>query len=281
MTNSDRLAQVTAMLVERDDDFRPLDSLKIPHRDDEHVWRVLDLQIFLGYDNFRQFENVINRAKIAAGKAEWVIRDHFIDGDLFHYPGEVLVTKYAAMLIIFNADPSKGRVGIAQAYFALQCDRQQFEDEKRVRTRFEVTQENRKLSGVAQDAGVEDFKKFNGMGIAGLYGGLTARQIAVRKGLRPDDAHLDFAGSEELAANLFRITQTAAALRRQIVAGPVGETAACDTHARVGRHVRHAILQAGNLPPEELPAAEMSIDRTATAVKKVLTAKKVKARTKP
>lgn len=269
--NTDRLAEVTAMLVERDQEFRPFEVLKRPGTgEEEHVWAASDLADFLGYDNKAQFQKVINLAKIAAGKAEWPIKDHFIDGEIFDAPGELFITKIAATLIVFNADPNKDRVGLAQAYFALQCDKQQAENEKRVRTRFEVATENRKLSGAAKKSGVEDFQKFNGMGVSALYGGLTVRQIAVRKGLKPTDPHLDFAGSEELAANLFRITQTAASLRRE---GWIGEEAACETHAAIGLSVRETILRAGNQPPEDLPAAEQSIDKTATAVKRKLSEK--------
>lgn len=268
MANTDRLAEVAALMVERDEDFRPLDSVKLDGRSaDEPLWRASDLQVVLGYDNARQFQKVINLAKVAAANASWSVREHFIDGDLFEAQGEIFVTKYAAMLIVFNADPNKRPVAVAQAYFALQCDRQALEDEKRIRARLDVATENKKLNGVAKGAGVQDFQKFNGMGVAALYGGLNVRQIAIKKGLDPKEQHLDFAGSEELAANLFRITQTAAALRRE---GRVGEERACHTHERIGKGVRDAILQAGNLPPEALPAARLSIDKTATEVKRGL-----------
>lgn len=270
MANTDKLAEVTAMLAERDDDFRTLEQLKYSGGSgEENVWRVSDLQVVLGYaDHERQFTKVINLAKTAAGKADMPVRDHFIEGDLFNAPGELFVTKYAAMLIVFNADPNKEPVAVAQSYFALQCDRQCLEDEKRIRSRLDVAHENQKLQGVAKGAGVEDFQKFNGMGVSALYGGLAVRQILVKKGLKPTDTYLDFAGSEELAANLFRITQTAAALRR---GGHVGETTACRTHQLIGEGVRKAILAAGNLPPEALAPARLSIDRTATKVKKSLT----------
>ncbi len=270
MANTDKLAEVTAMLAERDDDFRDLERLKVSgEAGEENAWRLRDLQGVLGYaDQERQFSKVVNLAKTAAGKSEMPVREHFIDGDLFSQPGEMYVTKYAAMLIVFNADPNKRPVAIAQTYFALQCDRQCLEDEKRIKSRLDVATENQKLQGVAKGAGVEDFQKFNGMGVSALYGGLAVRQILVRKGLKRTDSYLDFAGSEELAANLFRITQTAAALRRQ---GRVGETTACQTHQTIGEGVRRAILAAGNLPPEALPPARLSIDRTATKVKKSLT----------
>jgi len=266
MANTDKLAEVTAMLAERDDDFRDLERLKFSGGSgEENVWRVHDLQVVLGYaEQERQFIKVVNLAKTAASKAEMPVREHFIEGDLFDAPGQLFVTKYAAMLIVFNADPNKEPVAVAQTYFALQCDRQGLEDEKRIKSRLDVASENHKLQGVAKGAGVEDFQKFNGMGVSALYGGLAVRQILVRKGLKPKDNYLDFACSEELAANLFRITQAAAALRR---GGHVGEANACRTHQLIGEGVRKAILAAGNLPPEALPPARLSIDRTATKVK--------------
>ena len=266
---NDKLLAVTAMLAERDDDFLPLEHAKSSGTStDEPLWSATALQVALGYDNEKHFLKVINLAKTVAGKAGISIRDHFIEGDLLT-PGQSF-TKVAAMLIVFNADGNKRPVAIAQSYFALQCDRQMLEDEKRVRSRADVALEGSKLNGIAKQSGVGDFKKFNGMGVAALYGGLNVRQILAKKGLQPNASHLDFAGSEELAANLFRITQTAAALKRE---GAIGEHRACVTHERIGNGVRQAILAAGNLPPEQLPAATSSIDRTATQVKRALTAK--------
>lgn len=256
------------MLAERDDDFRSLEQAKVTHdRADEPVWPASYLQRALGYDSDRHFQKAVNQAKVAVNKADMPVRDHFINGNLFDAPGEVFITKYAAMMILFNADSSKVAVAVAQSYFALLCDKQGLEDEKRIRSRLDVTTENTKLSGVAKETGVQDFQKFNGMGVSGLYGGLNVRQIVARKKLKPGSQHLDFAGSEELAANLFRITQTAAALCR---AGRVGEATACRTHEQIGRGIRQAILSAGNRPPEDLPAAGMAIDQTATKVKKSL-----------
>ena len=164
-----------------------------------------------------------------------------------------------------NCDPREGIVGKAQVYFALQVDRQLLEDEKRLHTRLEVATEQNKLHGVAQSKGVVNFQKFNGMGIKGLYGGKTAAQVKQSKGLAKKDNHLDFAGSEELAANLFRITQTRAALSRQ---GHRSEHLACTTHKNVGMRIRQTIIDAGNTPPERLPAANLKIDKLATKTKK-------------
>lgn len=266
MADSNKLAEVVAMIVERDEEFAPLANAARP-TDDEPVWPLSELKAFLGYGPHEKIDNAVNRAKISAQTAGIMVKEHFIAGDLFDTPGELYLTKYASLLVTLNADPSKDRVAVAQSYFALQTDRQRLEDEKRLRARFEVTDENRKLQGVASGLGVQDFEKFNGVGLSALYGGRSQKQVKAMKGLPPSATLLDHAGSEELAANLFRITQTAAALRRQTVKS---ESMATDTHRRVGEGVRRAIVSAGNTPPERLPVSQTKIDRLATKVKKEL-----------
>lgn len=267
MANSDKLAEVSALLAERDEDFRPFELAKVAADADEPFWALSDLKRLLGYDETESIDKAVNKAKISASNAGISIRDHFRDGTLFEHPGEVYVSKYAATLIAINADVQKLPVAIAQNYFALQVDRQRLEDEKRLKTRFDVANENNKLRGVASDAGVSDFKKFNGVGVSALYGGRSVTQIQSMKGLKSSQPYLDYAGSEELAANLFRITQTAAALRRQ---STKSEAIACHTHKTVAKGVRDAIIRAGNTPPENLPAASTKIDKLATDVKRKL-----------
>ena len=267
MANTDKLAEVAAMLAERDEDFRPFELAKVASDSDECYWSISDLKELLGYEQHESLDKAINRAKISASNAGISIKEHFCDGTIFDHPGEMYFSKYAAVLVTINADVTKTRVAIAQNYFALQVDRQRLEDEKRIKTRFDVANENSKLQGAAKEAGVSDFQKFNGVGVAALYGGHNVRQIQAMKGLQSNQQYLDFAGSEELAANLFRITQTAAALRRQNVKS---EPMACHTHRQVGKAVRDVIIKAGNKPPEKLPPAATKIDKVATEVKKKL-----------
>lgn len=267
MANSNKLAEVISMIAERDEDFRPLSAAAVVHREDEPLWALSALKEFLGYEPDEKIDPALHRAKIAAEKAGMSLREHFVQGDLFSTPGEVYLTKYAALLVTINADPSKEKVAIAQSYFALQTDKQRLEDEKRLRARYEVVSENNVLKGVAADRGVEDFARFNGVGLFALYGKRNQDQVKAMKGLGKNASLLDHAGSEELAANLFRITQTSAALRRQTVRNEIQAT---ETHKRVAENVRSVIINAGNTPPERLPAAEMKIDRVATQVKKAL-----------
>ena len=263
MVDSNRLAAVVAMLAERDDDYRPLKDASVPHGA-EPLWPLSALKSFLGYGEDEKIDPALNRAKIAAEKVGFSLKEHFVPGDRLGDSSEIYLTKYASLLVTLNADPSKYRVAIAQSYFALQSDIQRLEDEKRLRTRLDVASENKNLQGVAQDAGVSDFQKFNGVGLAALYGGLNQDTVKRMKGLAVSAQLLDHAGSEELAANLFRITQTAAALRRQV---SKSEATATETHKQVGRSVRRVIISAGNAPPEELPASTTKIDAIATKVK--------------
>jgi DNA-damage-inducible protein D len=267
MANSDKLAEVVALLHERDEVFEPFELLKTSNGTEEPLWSMTSLKELLGYDGHESLDRAMNDAKIVAGNSKISIRDNFVDGSIVGHPGEMFVTKYAAYLIVMRADVLKPNVALAQTYFARQVNRQEMENEKRLKTRLDVATENHKLNGVAKVAGVTDFMKFHGVGVAALYGGKTVAQIQAMKGLKRSEQHLDFAGSEELAANLFRITQTAAALRRQIAPS---EQQACDTHKKVGAGIRAAIVQAGNLPPERLPKAELNIGKVATKVKKSL-----------
>ncbi|MDQ3332942.1 MAG: hypothetical protein M3552_20210 [Planctomycetota bacterium] len=184
MPKTERLTEVVAMLAERDEEFRPLEEAQLERSDgDEPLWSVSTLKHFLGYEENESIAKAVNRAKISADKAGISIRDNFIDGGLFDVPGEVFVTKYAALLVIMNADVRKSAVAVAQNYFALQVDRQQLENEKRLKTRLDVATENHKLQGAAKQQGVRDFKKFNGVGVSALYGGLNVAQVQRNKGL--------------------------------------------------------------------------------------------------
>lgn len=263
---SDKLAEVYAMLETRDQEFQPLNAAKV-ELDGIELWEIDELRRLLGYDESESLAPAVNRAKIAIAKAGMKLNDHVVDGNAIGRPGETYITKYAAVLITFNADVDKDEVAVAQAYFALIVDKQALEDEKRIRTRFEVNDENKRLAGAAKAAGVTNFGKFQGAGISALYGGLSVKTIKARKGLKQSHQWLDFAGSEELAANLFRITQTRASLERQ---QQRSERAATDTHRAIGANIRRTILDAGNTPPEDLPAAKSNINTVATKKRKEL-----------
>lgn len=257
------------MLAERDDDFRMLRDLVVTTDENtgEAFWSLEALCRTLGVTDQRAIDDALARAKITASRANWPLKEHFQSGNMFVPAGDIVISKYAAYLFVMNCNPEQGNVGLAQAYFALQVDRQRLEDERRLKTRLDVANENVKLNGAAKEAGVQDFAKFNGRGIQGLYGELTVPKLLVRKGIPENGILLDYAGSEELAANLFRITQTRAALARQ---GVRSESVACSTHYTVAKSIRDTIKRAGNTLPEDLPAAEFKIDQLASKTAKVM-----------
>ena len=209
--------------------------------------------------DWRYFDAVIEKAKIACQNSEITDIDHFVVDNKMVEIGsgakreqkDYKLTRYACYLIAQNANPRLKIVALAQTYFAIQTRKQEIsekeyssltEDEKRFYQRNLTRKGNYSLNQTAKNAGVKNFDKFHNAGYKGLYNGETADDIAKRKGLRYREDILDNMGSEELAANLFRITQTESRLKRDKVDT---EKKACDTHNKIGKIVRKAIKQAG------------------------------------
>ena len=247
----------------------------IKHIDEygNEYWEARELMPLLEYSKWENFHKVIKRAKIACETSNNNINDHFPE---FRKPivggkGNVQnvidyhLSRYACYLIVQNANPRKKSVALGQTYFAIQTRKQEIneleyskltEDEKRLYTRILVNNKNKYLFKTARESGVENFGKFNNYGYKGLYNGETAKQIAKRKNINDKEDILDYMGSEELGANLFRITQTEAKLKKDNIDN---EDDACITHYNVGRTVRKAIEELGGNMPEELPTPKKSI----------------------
>ncbi len=249
----------------------------IKHIDENGVeyWTSRSLWKILEYTEYRHFLPVIEKAKLACENSGQKVEDHFediLEMIVIGKGGErqvdsVKLSRYACYLIVQNADPSKTIVAQGQTYFAIQtriAEVQQMkeyqeltsEEEKRLFLRSELLQHNSQLASAAKDAGVidsKDYAIFQNYGYQGLYGGLTAKDIHERKGLKKSQKILDHMGSTELAANLFRATQTEEKLKRENIKG---KQKANMTHYEVGAKVRQTIKELGGTMPENLPVEE-------------------------
>jgi DNA-damage-inducible protein D len=239
-------------------------------------WSARDLSKALEYSEYRNFKPVIEKAKEACKNSGQEIADHFVE---FHemvkigsgaergFDDGVKLSRYACYLIVQNADPSKEVVALGQTYFAVQTrireieqmeayNRLSSEDEKRLFLRNELAKHNIQLAAAAKDAGVIepiDYAIFQNHGYMGLYGGLGAKEIHQKKGLKKSEQILDHMGSTELAANLFRATQTEEKLKREKIQGKKN---ANKVHYKVGKKVRETIAELGGEMPENLPVED-------------------------
>ena len=225
----------------------------------------------LGYKDWRYFDSVIEKAKLACENSNITILDHFVVDNKIVEAGittkpkkDYILSRYACYLIAQNANPRLKAVALAQTYFAVKTRERELteqeylelsEDDKRIYDRNLARKRNRSLSDIAKKSGVENFGKFNNAGYIGLYNE-TAQQIKNRKGLKKGQEILDYMGSEELGANIFRITQTEAKLKKTNINN---EDLACATHNYVGKAVRRTIEELGGTMPENLPTPEKSI----------------------
>ena len=257
--------------------------------DDEgnEFWGARDLQPLLEYAGWDKFKRVIEKAMEACRQSGYEVDDHFsrtakmvdIGSGAKREIEDYRLSRYACYLLVQNGDPSKSVVANGQTYFALQTRRQELNDneafarlsenDKRLAIRNELAEHNKHLAAAAKDAGVEtpiDYAIFQDHGYKGLYGGKSAKDIHAIKGLKKNQKILDHMGSTELAANLFRATQTEEKLRRDKVCS---KQTANLTHYEVGKKVRKTIDELGGTMPEALPTPEMSIKQLESGKKKL------------
>lgn len=254
---------------------------KIKHLDENGIefWYARDLQVVLEYKEWRNFTKVIDKAKDACINSNFSISDYFeninktieIGSTTTREIEDIKLTRYACYLIVQNSDPRKSIVALGQTYFSIQTRKQEIaeelqknfdslsEEQKRLAIRKDLKEHNKHLVNAASDAGVKtaiDYARFQNFGYKGLYGGLDAKGIHTKKGLEKNQKILDHMGSTELAANLFRATQTEDKLRREEIKGKEN---ANNTHFEVGKVVRNTIKELGGTMPEDLPTPTKSI----------------------
>ena len=276
-----------------DEEQNSFEDVKHIDEDGTEFWHARELQEVLEYKEWRNFNKVIEKAKEACIRSGNIEISHFVDvnkmveGGVADLPvRDIKLTRYACYLIAQNGDPRKEVIALAQTYFAVQTRKQELqenfdsltEDQKRLAIRSDLKEHNKSLVEAAKQAGVEtqtDYATFQNKGYQGLYGGLGAKEIHERKGLKKSQKILDHMGSEELAANLFRATQTDAKLRRENIQG---KAAANAVHYSVGAKVRQTIEELGGTMPEDLPTPSKSIKQIERAEEKRLTGKKSKKR---
>ncbi len=246
-------------------------TIKAPHKNFEDIkkidengveyWEARQLMPLLDYDKWSNFDSVvIAKAKVACINSGQSVTNHFADiGKMVKIGSgserevkDYKLSRYACYLIAQNGDSSKQAIATAQTYFAIQTRRQEVfqqlaENEKRLFVRGEIKDHNKKLFATAKQAGVSNFGRFNNSGYEGLYG-MRKDQIQNKKGIGKDDV-LDRAGTTELAANLFRITQTDEKIRNEDIKG---DYKASNTHFEVGKKIRQTIREIGGTMPEAL-----------------------------
>lgn len=255
----------------------------------QEFWYGRELSSVLEYNEWRNFLNVVKKAKTACESSGFNYLDHFVDVTKMVNLGssakrkieDIELTRYACYLIVQNGDPRKETIALGQTYFAVQTRKQEIEENfeelsecrKRLAIRNELKEHNKILVDTAKESGVEttlDYAIFQNNGYMGLYGGLKAKDIHTKKGLKKSQKILDHMGSTELAANLFRATQTEEKLRREKIKG---KEKANQAHYEVGKKVRQTIRDLGGTMPENLPTPKKSIKQLEKEEAKKLKAK--------
>lgn len=262
------------------------ESIKHVNEYGNEFWYARELQSILEYTEWRNFQKLIEKAQTACENSDMAVDECFVEvNKTSPMPNggvklidDYMLSRYACYLIVMNGDPRKEVIAVGQTYFAVKTRQQELidhydelsEDQKRLAIRKEMKAHNKSLAEAAQKAGViksYDFAIFQNYGYQGLYGGLGAKEIHARKGLKENEQILDHMGSTELAANLFHATQTDEKLRRENIRG---KEKANQTHYEVGRKVRQTIAELGGTMPEDLPTPEKSIRQIESEQKKRL-----------
>ena len=241
------------------------DSIKHVNEEGQEFWYARELQKVLDYAEWRNLNGVIDKARIACEQSGNLVLDHFVNVNKMVRAGvadkeinDIMLSRYACYLVVMNGDPRKEIIALGQTYFAVKTRQQEVienydsfsEAQKRLAIRNEIVNHNKALADAAKKAGVGapiEYAVFKNCGYRGLYGGMDMKAIHEHKGLKKSQKILDHMGSTELAANLFRATQTEEKLHRDNIKG---KEQANQTHFDVGAKVRKTIEELGGTMPE-------------------------------
>lgn len=218
-------------------------------------WSARKLMIMLGYADYAVFKRVINKAITVCMTLDIDVNNNFqqvedIDGKKNYH-----LSKFACYLVALNGDVKKPQVAQAQAYFITLTEAfkryvTEPTEAERVAIRGEVSEREKSLGSLVKESGIENYAFFQNKGFLGLYN-MPLKQLKLIKGIPVDRSPLDFMGKEELAANLFRITQTEAKIRNENIKGQINLEHAAFS---VGRKIRNTMQEISKTKPEELPA---------------------------
>jgi len=256
-------------------EYKSFQEIKRIDEDGNEYWLARELAEALEYKEWRNFHKVVERAMLSCKNSGNAAFEHFVDlNKTLQMPNNATkqikdykLTRYACYLIVQNGDPRKEIIALGQTYFAIQTRRAELadsfneldENNKRLVVRGNIKQWNQLLAEAARKAGVitnEEFAIFQNSGYMGLYGGLTVADIHARKGLDDSEKILDYMGSTELIANLFRISQTEEKLRIDDIDTPYE---ASNTHYEIAEKIRKAMIDMGTTLPENMPTPDKSI----------------------
>ncbi len=244
------------------------ESLKQINDYDAEYWSARELQIVLGYAQWRRFESIIIKAMDSCDKSGNKRGHHFaitgkpIEGGkgAIQNVKDYHLSRFACYLIAQNGDPKKYAIANAQKYFAIQARNQELSeqaaaDTERLELRNQAKEEFKQLSGAARQAGVENkmFGVFHDAGYKGMYGGKNHKAIKSYKGIPEKENLMDRMDATELAANQFRMTQTREKLSRDKIRN---QQKAISAHESVGKEVRGAIRKIGGTLPENIQPGE-------------------------
>jgi DNA-damage-inducible protein D len=271
-------------------EYQGFEQIKHVEESGNEYWFARELASALEYAEWRNFSKVIDRAMLACQNSGFSVADQFVEVNklIEHGKGakrqlvDYKLSRYACYLVVQNGDPRKEIIATGQTYFAIQTRRQEVadyfnqlnEDNKRLVIRGDIKQWNQMLAESAHKAGViteEEFAHFQNAGYMGLYGGETVQDIHQRKRLLPKQKILDYMNSQELIANLFRISLAEEKIRIEQIQGL---DLASITHNKVGQEVRQTIERVGGVLPENQPTPNKSIDEVQKEQLKILKSKK-------